>query len=206
MDMSAQVQLRCRCGEVHGTVANASPRSVNRVICYCDDCQAFAHQLGRADLLDLYGGSDIIQVAPAAVVFTQGQQHIVGLRLSPKGIYRWHTRCCNTPIGNTVSPALPFVGIVAQAFEGPDATFGAPMAGIFAKCAIGEPPGAAKSVAFLPMLRAIARVLGWRLRGETWPHPFFARGTGAPIYPLTILSRDQREALRALCGPRPATH
>ena len=47
--MARDVQVRCRCGEVVGLVTNASPQKVNRVVCYCDDCQAFAHQLGRAD-------------------------------------------------------------------------------------------------------------------------------------------------------------
>jgi hypothetical protein len=38
---------------------------------------------------------------------------------------------------------------------------------------------------------------------ETWPHPFFARDTRAPIYPITVISLERREALRAFCGPRP---
>jgi hypothetical protein len=202
--MVAQAQFHCRCGAVRGTVANPSRSSVNRVICYCDDCQAFAHQIGRAELLDAYGGSDIIQVAPAALTFTQGVEHIVGLRLSPKGLYRWHTSCCNTPLGNTVGPALPFVGIEAHGFDDPDATFGKPIGGIQAQFAIGTPPGAAKRIAPSLLIRALSKVLGWRLRGKAWPHPFFARDTGKPLYPLTVVSREQREALRKLCGPRAA--
>src|SRR5437660_3577353 len=88
--MGKDVELRCRCGEVVGRVENASPQKVNRVICYCDDCQAFAHQLGRAELLNAQGGSDIVQVAPASLTFVKGQQHIAGLRLAPKGLFRWH--------------------------------------------------------------------------------------------------------------------
>jgi len=53
------------------------------------------------------------------------------------------------------------------------------------------------------MLRAIRMVLGWRLRGRAWPNPFFARETRAPIYPITVLSQSDREALRRLCGPHP---
>jgi hypothetical protein len=101
--MSAQVELRCRCGEVRALVTGASRRTVNRVVCYCDDCQAFAHQLGRADLLDSQGGSDIVQVAPASLRFVQGQHRIVGLQLKPKGLFRWYANCCNTPVGNTHS-------------------------------------------------------------------------------------------------------
>ena len=65
--MSGQIEVRCRCGEVRGIVTDASPRTVNRVVCYCDDCQAYAHQLGRADLLNAKGGSDIVQMAPATL-------------------------------------------------------------------------------------------------------------------------------------------
>ena len=52
-------------------------------------------------------------------------------------------------------------------------------------------------------LRAIGKVIGWRLGGKTWPHPFFARATRTPIYPLTVISQERREALRAFCGPHP---
>src|SRR5262245_2906508 len=188
--MTTQADFRCHCGEVRGRLANASPRAVNRVICYCDDCQAFAHHLGRRDLLDAQGGSDIVQVAPASLIFVQGQHRIAGLRLTPKGLFRWYASCCNTPVGNTVSPAIPFVGIVAQAFDGgaqgADAVFGKPIGAIFVKYSIGDPPTGSKGISLSLMARAIRMVLSWRLRGRTWPHPFFARETRAPIYPVTV--------------------
>jgi hypothetical protein len=201
--MDGQIEVRCRCGEVRGIVTGVSPRAVNRVICYCDDCQAFAHQLGRADLLNDKGGTDIVQVAPAALRFTQGQDRIAGLRLTPKGLYRWHASCCNTPVGNTLGPAVPFVGLPVQSFDAarPDDVFGAPIGAILGKYAVGDPPAGSTGMNFPLLLRAIGKVLGWRLRGKTWPHPFFARATRAPIYPLTVVSTERREALRALCGP-----
>jgi hypothetical protein len=48
-------------------------------------------------------------------------------------------------------------------------------------------------------------VLGWRLRGKAWPHPFFEKGKSEPVYPVTVLSPEEREALRPLCGPRAVT-
>jgi len=206
--MSAQVELRCRCGEVRARVTGASPRTVNRVVCYCDDCQAFAHRLGRADLLNSQGGSDIVQVAPASLAFLQGQHRIVGLRLAPKGLFRWYASCCNTPVGNTLTPAIPFVGIVAQAFDNApqraDDVFGPPTGAILGKYAIGEPPAGSTGLNLSLILRAIGKVLGWRLRGKAWPHPFFGKGEGQAIYPFTVLSQQEREALRPLCGPQPA--
>jgi len=208
--MTTRAELRCRCGEVRGFVADASPRAVNRVVCYCDDCQAFAHRIGRADLLDAQGGSDIVQVAPSSVTFVQGQDRIVGLRLAPKGLFRWHTSCCHTPVGNTVTPAIPFVGIIARGFDHgaqrADDVFGKPVGAIFGKFAIGNPPAGSTRMQPSLLLRAIRMVLGWRLRGQAWPNPFFARDTRAPIYPLTVLSPAEREALRPLCGPHPTKH
>ena len=203
--MGGQIEVRCRCGQVRGILTGASPRTGNRVVCYCDDCQAYAHQLGRADLLDAKGGSDIVQVAPAALSFTKGQDRIVGQRLTPKGLYRWHTTCCNTPVGNTMGPAVPFVGIPVQSFDTsrPDDVVGAPMGAILGKYAVGEAPAGSTGLNLSLFLRAIGRVIGWRLGGKTWPHPFFARATRTPIYPLTVISQERREALRAFCGPHP---
>jgi hypothetical protein len=184
-------------------LTDASPRAVNRVVCYCDDCQAYLHHLGRADLLDPHGGTDVVQVAPASLVFEQGTDRIVGLRLTPKGLYRWYASCCKTPLGNTVSPAIPFVGIIAQAFAASDETFGRPIGAILGKFATGTPPAGSTKPNWGLYARAIRMVVGWRLTRRTWPHPFFDRTTRRPTYPLTTLTAAEREALRRLCGPRP---
>jgi hypothetical protein len=206
--MGDQVELRCRCGEVRARVTDASPRTVNRVVCYCGDCQAFAHQLGRADLLNAQGGTGVVQLAPSSLTFLQGQHRIVGLRLGPKGLYRWYANCCNTPVGNTVTPAIPFVGIIANGFEPEtrraDEVFGPPVGSILGKHAIGTPPAGSTGLNLPLLLRAIGKVLGWRLRGNAWPHPFFRKGEDEPVYPVTVLSKEAREALRPLCGPHPA--
>jgi hypothetical protein len=206
--MAKEVGVRCRCGEVEGVVANASPQKVNRVVCYCDDCQAFLHQLGRADLLNGQGGTDIVQVAPASLTFTRGQNRIAGVRLTTKGLFRWYATCCNTPVGNTLGPAIPFVGIVAQTFDGgpqrAQSVFGAPLGAILGKHAIGPPPAGSTGINLTLLLRAITKVLGWRLRGRAWPHPFFHLKTREPIYPLQVLSSEERDELRPLCGPHPA--
>jgi hypothetical protein len=208
--MSNKAEFRCRCGQVRGIVSNASPRAGNRVVCYCDDCQAFVQWLGRADLLDAQGGTDVVQVAPATLTFVQGQQYIRGVRLTPKGLFRWYANCCNTPVGNTLSPSVPFVGIVASTLDHgtqqPDELFGEPVGGAFGKYALGGKPADAASRVTLPLLlRTLGKIFGWRLRGKAWPHPFFKREGGQPAYPVEVLSKEQREALRPLCGPRPST-
>ena len=208
--MKRDVELQCRCGKIHGWVREVAPGGVNRVVCYCDDCQAFLHHLGRAELLDEQGGSDIVQVAPSTIVFDRGSELVAGVRLTGKGLYRWYASCCKTPLGNTVTPALPFVGIVTELFQGAegarpcDEVFGAPVGKILGRFAIGEPPPGSVRLNVRFLARVIRNLLGWKIRGKGWPHPFFDRASGEPKYAVTVLSRAERDALRPLCGPRPA--
>jgi len=179
------------------------------MICYCDDCQAFLHRIGRADLLDARGGTDIVQLAPSAMVLDRGTDRVAGLQLREKGMNRWYASCCQTPLGNTLGPRLPFIGVGLELFRGAadaaarDAAFGPPRGAGMAKFAIGGPlPGEAN----IPV-RQIARILRlvavWKLTGKGWPHPFFDRSTGAAKQPVTRLSAAEREALRPLCCPTP---
>lgn len=204
MTTPATVELTCKCGKVHGTVRDVSPERVNRVVCYCDDCQAYAHYLERADLLDPRGGSDIVQVAPANLSFDRGLEHIAAVRLSPKGAFRWTATCCNTPLGNTAKPNIPFVGVHSGAFdEAGLARFGEPIGRIMGKFAVGEPPPGSTGFPAKVIARAARRILQWKLGGKSWPHPFFER-SGALRYPERVISKDERSRLRALCGPKPA--
>ena len=59
--------LRCRCGRMRGVAIDVSPSTGLRFVCYCKDCQAFAHFLERADVLDPAGGTDIFQMPPGRV-------------------------------------------------------------------------------------------------------------------------------------------
>jgi hypothetical protein len=205
--VSKTAEFSCRCGEVQARLSNASPTTVNRCVCYCADCQAYLHHLGRTDLMDEHGGTDVVQVAPASLSFHRGSDRIVAVRLGPKGLFRWYASCCKTPVGNTAGPAIPFIGIVAHGFGGraaADDAFGKPVGGVLGKYAIGTPPPGSTGLNAKLVLRVLALVLGWKLRGRTWPHPFFDRATGAPKHPVTVLSRAERDALRPLCGPRPS--
>jgi hypothetical protein len=63
--VSIPTELRCRAAKYAGLLRTVR-RTPSTGGLHCDDCQAFAHQLGRADLLDAQAGSDIVQVAPAS--------------------------------------------------------------------------------------------------------------------------------------------
>ena len=187
--------LQCRCGTVKGCLTRTT--GVNRCVCYCRDCQAFAHFLGKADeVLDAQGGTDVVQTRPANLIFTQGQDALACMRLTPKGLLRWYAACCNTPIGNTVANyRVPFVGLVHSCLEGTgaslDQSFGPVRARVNTKSAKGEVPGSGGMMsAILPFIALVARPL---IDGSYKRTPFFSADTGAPRVAPKVLSRSERE-------------
>lgn len=120
------LELRCRCGQVQGTVD--ARRAYARATCYCRDCQAYARHLGQPGVMDAQGGTDIIAMNPDAVTFTAGEEHIAGLCLREGGLLRWYAGCCRTPLGNTPRHGhVAYVGVVAACLpdaQQRDAAFG----------------------------------------------------------------------------------
>lgn len=105
--------LACTCGAVRGHL-EVRERAVTRCVCFCRDCRAFAHALDRAaDVLDARGGTEVIQMVPGSLHFSQGHEQIALMQLSEGGLFRWHTSCCRAPIGNTLrTTRFPFIGVI----------------------------------------------------------------------------------------------
>jgi Family of unknown function (DUF6151) len=75
--------IRCNCGKLKGTLNRDD--YVNRCVCYCADCQAFARFLKREhEILDERGGTSIIQTIPANVTFTEGIENLALLNQGMK--------------------------------------------------------------------------------------------------------------------------
>jgi hypothetical protein len=190
--------IQCRCGTLKGQVSPA--QGANRCVCYCRDCQAFAHFLGRADeILDASGGTDVIQTRAANVVFTEGKQALACMRLTPNGLLRWYSTCCNTPVGNTLANSkVSFVGLVHNCLEGTGPTLGDSFGPVQAYVNTRSAKGGAKSsplALVAVILRFIAMVAGARMDGSYKRSPFFAVDTGAPIVAPKVLSPGERERL-----------
>ena len=188
---------------VLGVIADYTPSENNRVVCYCDDCQAFARWLGRDDLLDPHGGSDIVQVAPSRLRFTQGADQLRCMRLSGKGIHRWYAACCRQPAGNTLPSARsPFVGLVSAIVERPegralDDVIGPSFGGIHGRLATGgRPPGVPDRVSFKILWRSVRPLLANLVAGRHRPSPFVDPATGGFVSPPQVLSTAERDALR----------
>jgi len=199
--MSTQVSLRCRCGKLRGVATEMSPSSTNRLVCYCASCQAFARFLERDDVMDAAGGTDIVHMAPARLRITEGESLLRSMRLSSKGLLRWYTDCCRTPVGNTINARMPFVGLVHSCMDldAPtrDEVLGKPRAFIHGKDAIGGVPDHAHATVSLGVLARIVRLLaGWSITGKGAPSPFFESKSGAPRVAPRVLSVAERDALR----------
>ena len=203
MPAGADIALRCRCGAVRGVAREATPSAVNHCFCYCDDCQAFAHFLDRADILDTHGGTEVVQMSQGKLALTVGTQHIPAMRLTDKGLLRWYASCCNTPIGNTLtSGALPFIGMIRVFFDAPTVALGPIRGRGFAKSAKGGRAAVPKDG--LPELVMVARVaaklVGWLVRGDRKRSPLFDPATGRPLAEPRVLTPAEREELRRRCA------
>ena len=116
--MPQDIPLACACGKLKGVARGVGRRRVNRVICYCKYCQGYARHLGHEAVLDGDGGTDIWQLSPRRLAFTEGVEHLACLRLTSKGPLRWYAGCCRAPIANTLATSrLPFVGLVHSAID-----------------------------------------------------------------------------------------
>ncbi len=131
-------------------------------------------------ILDQHGGSELFQTYPQYLRITQGHDLIGGVQLQEKGIYRWHTACCNMPIANTLSTAtIPFVGISVKLMKFKDEqekfeVLGPVTVKAFGKYSIGDMPSDAHPrfpLSFMP------KVIGFMLKGllgkRNNPSPFF---------------------------------
>lgn len=198
--MTNDVDLRCACGAVKGVLSNAAQHGLNRVVCYCNDCQAFARFLGRDDVMNARGGSDIAQAAPGQVCFTQGIDQLRSMRLSDKGILRWYTECCKTPAGNMLnSPKSPFVGFSVRFFalEGADldAAIGSAQGALWGMYAIGGcPEGVPMKAPLGVILRTVFRLFSNSVRNRGSRSPFWTED-GKPISAARIMTAEERKPL-----------
>ena len=133
--------IQCQCGAVKGQLESIGVN--NRLICYCTDCRAFAHFLGKApEVLDEQGGTEIVQVAQQGLHFSQGEDMLSAVRLSNKGMIRWYASCCATPIGNTMAtPKASFIGLTHTCLDRSqvDKDFGINVAVLNTDTALGNP-------------------------------------------------------------------
>jgi hypothetical protein len=180
------------------------PSAGLRLICYCKDCQAFARFLERPDVLNEAGGTNIFQMPIGRIKLTAGADAVRCVRLSAHGVLHWYTDCCRTPIGNTVGPRFPLVGLI-HSFMDHDAgdhsrieVLGAPSCRLFERSATGTlPPNGPPPPSSKIFVLRISRLLGWWWQGLNKPNPFFDERTGLPLSRPLVLTESERAALQS---------
>ena len=180
----------CTCGATEWHVT--APKTGNRLLCYCADCQTFLRHLGSDTVTDT-GGVDLLQIMPSQITFARGAENLGLLKLSPKGLSRWHTTCCNTPVANTLKSAkLPFVSVMCAAHRGEDTALGPVRAHVNTVWAKG-PGKPAKDSGLGRLMRVFVRnlVVG-RLSGKWKMTPFFAPPDWAPVAKPHVISKQER--------------
>lgn len=191
--------IRCHCGKLKGTL-NRNPE-VNRCVCYCADCQAFARFLKQEhEILDEMGGTSIIQTIPANITFTEGIENLACMRLTANGLLRWYAACCNTPIGNTPPTLnLSFIGLIHTCLSldrtSLDKAFGSTRMYVNTKSAVGK--NEPKSAGVLSgTLRVIGMMLKARFDGRYKQNPFFVMESGTPIVVPKVFSPEESKNVK----------
>lgn len=200
--MTTEIPLKCQCGKVTGCVKNASPHNGNHVVCMCIDCQTYAHHLNSEELLDENGGTAIYQTTPKNVVLNSGQEHIKLLKLTPKGADRFYASCCNTPIANTLSGKMAFIGLPTAVLDF-DAiqssslqTIGEVTDRCMAKYGYGEiPKSAHPGFPLLLTLKIMKQILVGKISKSYRPSAFYDDETQAPIAKRELIDKTLKQSI-----------
>lgn len=190
------MEIQCECGTFRARLKAFPKDTPGRLVCFCDDCQRYLNHLGRSDLLDENGGTEVIPAYPADVEFTQGAEHLKCTRLSPTGTFRFSTTCCNTPVANT-RPGGPWAGIFRRMYTTRDPamldrTLGPVRSRIMGKFAKGTPPaGTPAKFDLKAIVSVMPFILKGKLLGKTKPSPFFGADGVTPVVVPTVLAEAQ---------------
>lgn len=190
--MPTSSSYSCQCGSVTAQISPTGPEKGNHLICYCNDCRAYARHLGQADrLLDEAGGTAIYQVMANQIKDLKGAEHLAFVQMTEDGVYRWYASCCNTPFANTLQTAkFPLAGMPTANLSDTEA-FGPIIAQVSTQEAT-TPVGAFGRERV--MKRTLKKVALQKASAQWKKTPFFNAKTDAPIVAKTELSAEQLKA------------
>jgi hypothetical protein len=199
------VQLKCQCGQFRGVIEKFNVARGARIVCYCDDCQAYAHALEKAkSTLDRWGGTDITPVMPRQFKITHGKLSL--MRLSKNGLFRWYADCCKSPVANSPNASLPYLGLTTAITDLSDDERDQRLGPIRfrwqTRYAIGTPPAPrSKTINFAGIRWVIKFVARGFLKVGAKPTPFYD-SSGQPTARANVLTPEVRDHLRQFCGPK----
>ena len=139
---------------------------------------------------------------PGRVKLTAGADALRCLRLSDKGVLRWYTDCCRTPIANTAGAGFPVIGMIHSFMDheadgrSREEVLGPPLCRIYERSAVGPlPPDAPPPPSLRTFVRRALKMLAWWVQGLARPSPFFDDRTKTPHSMPRVLAPSERAAL-----------
>ena len=187
-------RLQCQCGALQGQISH--PHRAIHGICYCKDCRAYLRHLGvESRTLDTFGGAEFVATQAKHISFSDGIQNLACLSLSEKGLLRWYSKCCNTPICNTPRNwKIPYVGLVHTCLKSDPAAFVSSFPQLQMRVNTGSakqrPPGMAFKT-FATLAGFIPQVIAGSITGA-YKSTLFFNTKGQPITSVNVLSETER--------------
>ena len=149
-------------------------------------------------------------MVPGALRVDQGLEHVALMQLAEGGLFRWHTSCCRSPIGNTLrTTRFPFIGVIDTFLTDEARTElqrRLPLhAHVYGQFAQDAPPGEPRRErgdeqprggTGLVMRRFAHIVLNAWLNADARRSPLFE--AGSPICEPAVLAEEERARIAAL--------
>lgn len=180
----------CTCGTVTGTLRGVTARNGNRIDCYCNDCRA-AEVFAAPETAPASGPVHLFQTTPDRIHFETGQDQLAVFSLSPKGILRWHARCCGAMLFNTLrTPKVAFAAFFTDRAADSDL-----LGPVKTRANMQKADGGSFHEGFRhAALNLATNALPARVTGKWKATPFFDAETLAPVAEVYVLTQAERAA------------
>jgi len=185
------MNISCDCGKFKASLTAFPKNSPGRLVCYCLACRTYLEKINRKDLLDEYGGTEIIPAYPNEIEITRGKDLLKCNCLKKTGTYRWTTTCCNSPIANTKG-VFPWAGIVYSAYTNEDSAalekLGVVRCRVFGRDALkNAPSNISNSIKLKDLLVVIPFVVKGKILRKGYNSPFLGSDNATPISSPEVL-------------------
>lgn len=185
------MQISCDCGSFKARLTAFPTNSPGRLVCYCNDCQDYLQRLDRTDLLDQYGGTQVVPVYPSEIEIIQGAEHLQCNRLREKGLNRWSTTCCNSPILN-IRAGMPWAGVFHQTYTRSDPDYLEKLGNIRSRingkyAKDGATYRISHKISFGDMLAVMPFIVKGKVLKKSIVSPFFKSDGNTPVKEPVVL-------------------
>lgn len=186
------MNISCDCGSFKAKLLAFPKNTPGHLACYCRDCQAYLNRIDRADVLDAYGGTEIIPAYPSELKILQGKALLQNYKLTEKGLHRWATTCCNSPMVNA-KPGFPWLGIYHTAYKNTDPSaldrLGGIKSRIFGRDAIGEAPfNISEKITFKDMMVVLPFIIKGKITNKSRGSEFYHADNTPIVEPIILRS------------------